>query len=157
MWLSPAKNAEQMFKRDLSGKGLGECRRKKLELPLLLVSHCSRLMCASCFAVAPLSRHFCAILPANHGFFRLWPPDFRSTLPIPVGTRSDPKKLTLHPMQVPCKYSSTAWTRMPAYDTEWYGKKQLVFSVIIDLIWCKKRLKSQGGPTGWKICGKNPT
>lgn len=28
MWLSPAKNAEQMFKRDLSGKGLGERKGK---------------------------------------------------------------------------------------------------------------------------------
>lgn len=108
MWLSPAKNAEQMFKRDLSGKGLGDCRRKQLELPLLLVSHCSRLMCASYFAVAPLSRHFCAILPADHCFFQAVPV-FLSTLPITVGTRSDPKKSIPHPMQI---------TRMTAYDTK---------------------------------------
>ena len=71
-----------------------------------------------------------------------------------------PRSQSPHPIQVPCKYSSTAWTRMTAYDTKWDGKKRLVFSVILDLIWCKNLLKSQGGPTGWKIlklCGKNPT
>lgn len=147
MWLSPAKNAEQMFKRDFSGKGLGYCSRKNSNC------HCCWYLTVHGSCVHPvlplhpfqdIFAQFCQLITVFSGcdpliFYQ------------PFQSLSDPGRIPRSQPPIPCKsctYSSTAWTRMTAYDTKWHGKKRLVFSVILDLIWCKNLLKSQGGPTG---------